>query len=428
MPEDRLADWIRANGHSIAALELAAPLDDLAPLAELIGSARVVGLGESAHHVREFYQLRHRILRFLVERCGFTVLAMEAPFTESGLLDDWLDGGSGDVAALASAAVPAFSLGEVPELHEALRWLREHNKRPDSTRIRYLGADLPGSVGSPLPALTAIQPVLAVIDPEALPILARATEIVSRFHDPAPMKVLFGYSTIDQAERDALTAALAELVARLHRLRNREYAKGRADEHMLATYQLRGAWLIDQLHREMAVTGIETASTFRDIYIAESIRRLLDRDPSTRIVLTAHNWHLMKAPEPFEADELYPAGYHLAAELGADYRAIGLTARQGRTGIVADDITGETGFPFKEAPLPPPESGATAAGKAIESAFPDSGLARIVDLHAAAEVGDAKEYSRMRTANYFFDQSAFACFDALCCVTETTGTEPTRSS
>jgi erythromycin esterase len=33
----------------------------------------VVGIGESAHYVREFYLLRHRLLRFLVQRCGFTV-------------------------------------------------------------------------------------------------------------------------------------------------------------------------------------------------------------------------------------------------------------------------------------------------------------------------------------------------------------------
>jgi erythromycin esterase len=33
----------------------------------------VVGIGESAHYVREFYLLRHRLLRFLVQWCGFTV-------------------------------------------------------------------------------------------------------------------------------------------------------------------------------------------------------------------------------------------------------------------------------------------------------------------------------------------------------------------
>ncbi|APU13430.1 hypothetical protein UA75_06790 [Actinoalloteichus sp. GBA129-24] len=53
---DSLADWIRTHGHSVSTLDLDAPLEDLGPLAEIVGSARVVGLGESSHHVEEFYQ------------------------------------------------------------------------------------------------------------------------------------------------------------------------------------------------------------------------------------------------------------------------------------------------------------------------------------------------------------------------------------
>ncbi|MGC7095080.1 erythromycin esterase family protein [Amycolatopsis lurida] len=417
MTDGSLADWIRTHGHSVATLDLDAPLDDLAPLAEIVGSARVVGLGESSHHVREFYQVRHRMLRFLVERCGFTVFAVEAPFTGSGLLDDWLDGDPAEIEELAAAAIP-LSLGEVPELHDVLRWLRTYNRQPGSTRIRYTGVDLPGSLGSPLPALEAIAAYVESCDPDAMPTLARARELVGRFHDPAPMKVLFGYPLVDQAERDALTAALAELVARMQRLAHRQHL--RAAEHTVATHHLRGAWLLDQLHRAMATEGIESASTFRDVYLAESVLHLLNRDPDARIVLAAHNWHLKKAPEPFGSGELFPAGYHLAAELGDGYRAIGVTSRGGRTGVASGDLTGAEGFPFQEAPLPPPEA------TAIESAFPDSAPWTIADLRAATAASDGEKYTRMRMADYFCEQPAFDCFDALACVTETNGTKHTR--
>lgn len=144
MTNGSLVDWIRTHGHSVAALDLDAPLDDLAPLAEIVGSARVVGLGESSHHVREFYQVRHRMLRFLVERCGFTVFAVEAPFTGSELLDDWLGGAPAEIEEVA-AAIP-LSLGEVPELHDVLHWLRTYNRQP--------GSGTPVST-SPAPRLTA---------------------------------------------------------------------------------------------------------------------------------------------------------------------------------------------------------------------------------------------------------------------------------
>lgn len=419
MTDGVLADWIRTHGHSVVALDLEAPLDDLAPLAEIVGSARVVGLGESSHHVQEFYQVRHRIVRFLVERCGFTVFALEAPFSEGGLLDDWLGGGPGQVEDAAAAAT-ALSLGDVPELHDVLRRLRTHNRQAGNAPVRYAGVDLPGSLGSPLPALEAVTAYIETYDPDASPTLSRARELVGRFHDPAPMKVLFGYPSLDQAERDALTAALAELVARMQRLANHQRTRGREAQHAVMAHHLRGAWLLDQLHRAMAAEGIESASTFRDVYIAESILHLLDQDPSARIVLAAHNWHLKKAPEPFGAGELFPAGYHLAAELGADYRAIGVTARRGRTAVASGDLTGSDSFPFQEAALPPPED------TAIESAFPDSAPWTIADLRAATTVSCTEKYTRMRMADYFCDQPAVDCFDALICVTETKGTVHTR--
>nr|AKR54059.1 esterase [Nocardiopsis sp. CMB-M0232] len=314
----------------------------------------------------------------------------------------------------------ALSLGDVPELHEFLRWLRARNGRAGGPRVRYTGADLPGSLGSPLPALEAIAAHLDACDPEALPALERARELVGRLHDPAPMKALLGYPSADQAERDALTAALGELSARIQRSARAQRAAGREAGHAVAAHHLRGAWLLDHLHRSFTDEGIEAASTYRDLYLAETVLHLLEQDPAARVVLVAHNWHVKKAPEPFGSGELFPAGHHLAAELGTDYRAIGLTSRTGRTAVASGDLTGVDGFPFQEAPLPPLEEAA------IESAFPGTAPWALADLRAAGAATDAAEYTRMRMADYFCDQPALDCFDAIVCVAETNGTAHTR--
>jgi erythromycin esterase len=67
--------------------------DDLEWLDQAIGDARVVAIGESAHYNRGFYRLRHRLLRYLVERHGFSAYAMESGFTEGWLTDNWARGG-----------------------------------------------------------------------------------------------------------------------------------------------------------------------------------------------------------------------------------------------------------------------------------------------------------------------------------------------
>ncbi|HWO66812.1 MAG TPA: erythromycin esterase family protein, partial [Umezawaea sp.] len=82
-------DWARENAGS---------LDDLEPLGEAVGAARVVALGENSHFIREFADVRHRLLRFLVRRCGFTAYATEFGFSEGFAVDAWLGGAGADDA------------------------------------------------------------------------------------------------------------------------------------------------------------------------------------------------------------------------------------------------------------------------------------------------------------------------------------------
>ena len=51
---------------------------NMRPLKKVIGEARLVALGEATHGTREFFQLKHRMLEFLVSEMGFTVFGIEA--------------------------------------------------------------------------------------------------------------------------------------------------------------------------------------------------------------------------------------------------------------------------------------------------------------------------------------------------------------
>jgi len=64
---------------TLTTLDPTGPLDDLAWLDEAISDARVVAIDESAHYNHEPYQLRHRLLHYLVERHGFSAYAMGSP-------------------------------------------------------------------------------------------------------------------------------------------------------------------------------------------------------------------------------------------------------------------------------------------------------------------------------------------------------------
>ena len=416
-----LSEWLVVHGAPQEQLGPEAPLDELDPIGDLVGDARVVALGESSHHISEFYQIRHRLLRYLVERLGFTVLALEAPFPEAQVVTEWVAGGPGDVERVASEGI-AMSLGDAPELHDTLRWMRTRNAR-GKPALRCVGIDLPGSIGSPMPAIAQVAPSLRETDPGSGPALDHATELIGRYDHKLATVALAAYAMLPNGDRDALTAALSELVARADRMTSRRSVDGAGAEHAEIRHHLRGAWLLDQVHRSFLREDMGIASTYRDLYLAESVLRLTEADPSAKVVLAAHNWHIKKTPERGEDGQtLYPAGYHLAAALGDEYRSIGLTARGGRTAVTdAAGLDGSGAFPFRETAQPVPEA------DCVESAFAGDAPWILADLRKAAPaVTDAERYGRMRMSDYFLEQPAFESFDGLGCVTESSGTRHTR--
>ncbi|GAA1485432.1 erythromycin esterase family protein [Brachybacterium fresconis] len=418
-----LSEWLAEHGAPQRYLDPDAPLDELEPVADLVGDARVVALGESSHHISEFYRIRHRLLRYLVERRGFTMLALEAPFTEAEIVADWVAGGPGDVERVASEGI-AMSLGDAPEMHETLRWMRARNAR-EELAVHCVGTDLPGSIGSPMPALERVAPYMRELDPGSAAALERAIELVAHYDLPLATMALAAYATLPEHDRDAVTGALSELVARSQRMASHHHATGQQAEHAEVMHHLRGAWLLDQVHRAFLSEDMGNASTFRDVYLAESVLRLLESDPSAKIVLAAHNWHIKKTPERAEDGQLlYPAGYHLAAALGDEYRSIGLTARGGRTTVTdGAALDGSGAFPFQQSPQPGPEP------DCVESAFAGDAPWTLADLRRAApSVTDAARFTRMRMADYFLEQPAFESFDGLACVAESSGTRGTRKA
>jgi erythromycin esterase len=411
-------EWVADHAITTESLDPRAPLDDLEPLGELIGDARVVGIGESAHYVREFYLLRHRLLRFLAERCGFTVYAPEAPFTQAQAIDAWIQGGPGTVQEVAAAGV-AIDLGRCREFHDQLAWMRAHN-RTATRRLRLVGTDVPGSGGSPLPALEQVAAYLRGADPDALPLAEQAIALAGRYHHPATFTALGRYATLDPAAQDTLTATLSRLLARMESMAAWQASHHRGREHATARWHLRGAWHLDHLHRDVAGRGLQVADAARDAFMAESVLRLLqDGPPELRVVVAAHNIHLQKTPIVSDgAFGHFPQGYHLAQALGADYLAVAATSLRGRTAQIQPDPTHPRGFQIQDLPLPP------AADGSIEAALATRAPLAIADLRAARPaIGDAASFGRLRMEGYFTDAPIFDAFDAVAAIPQTSCTQ-----
>ncbi|MCA9712195.1 MAG: erythromycin esterase family protein, partial [Myxococcales bacterium] len=131
-------DWIRDHHVPLRTVEAGHGLDDLAALDPVFSKAKVVGLGEATHGTREFFQLKHRMLEYLVERHGFSVFGIEANRTECRAIDRYVQTGEGDPReALAGIYFWTWNTHEVLDLIE---WMRQYNES-HPRKLRFVGFD-----------------------------------------------------------------------------------------------------------------------------------------------------------------------------------------------------------------------------------------------------------------------------------------------
>jgi erythromycin esterase len=411
---DQLTRWLREHAIPLASLDPAAPLDDLEPLREVVGDARVVALGENAHFIREFSLMRHRLLRFLVERCGRSIYAFEFGFSEGFGVDAWVRG-EGHDDQLERFAGPAIPWG----LAGSLRWMRERNRgarRP----VRFAGIDVPEAGGSLAPALDPLVEYLRAVDPDALPLLDSARTIANTFAGRSMALAAPAWARLDVADQQALTVSLTRLLIRVRALRPLYVERAGTTGYDIAVRRLEGACQTDHLFRTMADVyagrGLPGDASARELYMAGSVMWHLEHaDPDTLIVVAAHNAHIQKTAVVYNGIlSALPMGQHLERMLGRDYLAIALTSTAGHTAVMRLDAAAPFGFSVGAVVLPPPEPGS------IEAAFADAGLgACLADLRRAPrgerrlDAGSANGPDRFRMHDFYMPGHVFDSFDAI---------------
>jgi erythromycin esterase len=391
----------------LSTLESDAPLDDLAWLDRVVGDARVVAIGESEHYTHEYLALRHRLTRYLVERHGFDTVAMETGFVEGWLVDGWVGGGDGEPGQIMANGLTSL-MGLWTEVRALLEWMREQP-------VRFYGIDLGGSNVSLLPGLAAVTAYLARADPEfrldpAIQETAAAFSATSPFAIPDAMA---GYPALDPERRDALTAGLADLRARMTSRRLDCVRRTGADAYGRALRTVDLTVAIDAQFRDIARGNPFAAH--RETAIADTVEWVLDR--SGRTVLPAHNGHVQRCPCTMPGVAPSSMGMHLADHLGADYVVIGTTAGTGLTLADGPDFFAGTLF----AELGPPEPGSLDA---LMAASHDGPFAADLRRLSPGDTAQVRTATRQRFGGFYSEQNPLDAFDAIVHIPHLTAATP----
>jgi erythromycin esterase len=314
-PEEEAAAvaWLQAAGTPFD--PSAYDATTLAPLAERLGTARIVGIGEATHGSHQDQAFKAELIKALVRSGKLDVLILEANRDAGEQFDRYIRLGEGDpVEALRAGSF--FRIWKNDEFAGLLIWLRNWNKSA-ANPVRIIGIDCqdPGrDSGVALDLITAHDPAAAAQLRGGLGSLAPGARFVEWFRK------------VERSEFETAMATSAALISWF----DTAPAAARADPGFArarsAATTARQAFVTFEFDRDDADKSKMNPAYFarRDRFMAENAVTMLT--PEERAALWAHDLHVMgDLPAFFREVGYVTVGAAVQDKLGADYVAVGFT-------------------------------------------------------------------------------------------------------
>jgi len=305
-----------------------APYDDasFAFLRPLVGNAHVFAIGEAIHGGHEPLAFRNEVIRYAVTHLGFTAVAIESGFTEAGIIDDFIQGGPGNIDSVVRAGI-TWEFERLPENHDLVAWLHSYNATA-TRKVHFYGLDITGANDTgfmPL-AAHAITAPLSYLDHVAPPVAARFRPRLEPLLDRwIPTR----FAELSAADRDLIRA---ELDSMSHALEADSGRYIRATSHLAYARALRNVWMAIRMHEIMTVdltappNSYRGGAIFRDSTMAENTQWVLRQSgPGAHIIVFAHNGHVLNTRPVYGGDTLTPLGHYLRGHFGPDLVVLGAT-------------------------------------------------------------------------------------------------------
>lgn len=367
------AAWV--SEEAIPLESLTAPLSAGATrtLQTAIGSARLIGIGESRHDTREQLLMKSLLVRTLIERSQFRVLILEESVPHVIALDRYVTQGEGELSELMNE-LAGWYLWDTEEMQATIAWVRRYNRTREPTdMVRIFGMD----ITAPLPG---VREVLARLEAAGVPSPVDAHSLRLGLQEGDDwLQTQQRYAALPATERAELARSYDRLIETLTRHQDEvvesssesEYRQalsfaevGRAGNAFFSSHDLREGGKIRE--RAMADIALEIVHEVQS---------------GKKAIIWAHNLHVAKGPFSMPAlgeGTFGPMGVHLHDELGAQYLAIGGTFGNG--GYGASLPPGERVFEIQEETV-------------IDGALARVGLEHFwIDLRTAPDGGPAERW------------------------------------
>jgi erythromycin esterase-like protein len=334
-----LDDWIAREA---IAFSVDAPATFHAAVDTLIGSlgdsVELLGFGEALHGCEEILLLRNRLFQRLVERHGYSAIAVESSFPRAWLVNEYIAGrGPASYEAVQESGF-SHGFGRLDANRELVEWMRQYNADPShQVKLRFYGFDSPTEMygtDSPSHVLHAVLDFLASIDPDSAQ--KRRARIDSLLGSDAgwenPAALMDPTQSIGLSDAAiALRVETEDLVTELQIRRPELVARSDADRYWRALQHASVARQLLNYHAALARVSDDRVAALlgiRDAMMADNLAYTVSRQRGRgRVLAFAHSQHLKRGRVQWQLGPhlniWWPAGAHLQEMFGTRYVVIG---------------------------------------------------------------------------------------------------------
>ncbi len=311
--QDSVISWVTNKSITLKSVKAETGFEDLLYLKPLLKDVHVVGMGETSHGTREIFQMKHRMLEFLVKEMGFTLFGIEASNVGCRPINDYVLYGKGNSRDALSAQ--GFWIWNVEAVIDMIEWMYEYNKTvPMSKKVKFIGVDTQTN-GLDL----AYNHINSYIKNEDHPLLD--VNVDSLFQNIKTIKDRSDLSTQRQQLYTLLSYTYVNKSSFIAKSSREEYFKVLSDLKKI----IQGLESVDGKLRKKVDYNI------RDEYMAQTVLEVLEKEgPNAKMMVWAHNGHIKKDHDSKVNGSSRPLGSVLRRYLGEKkYYAIGFSTYQG---------------------------------------------------------------------------------------------------
>lgn len=303
-----------------------------------VADKSIIALGESTHGTAEFFNAKKRIFQYLVENHNYKVFAFEADFGESLFINEAVQEGRDDLIPRLMSEKMHFWTWKNQQVRNLLEWMSRYNqdKTPEE-RVHYVGVDCQFNTHHP-------DLLNEYLENAQVPFADFAETVL----DDAKVNTENRFADFSRQDFDEYTSKLDALQDSLLAYKTDLISSSSASDFALQMRMLR---LTKQVSEVRFYRSIDDYSVnYRDKYMAENTRWMLDYYQDQKAVLWAHNAHVAYDPNYGSGS----IGHYIMQEAPDTYTNLAFMFSKGSfvaVGRINDQNQGLNTYEIEEEPI-----------------------------------------------------------------------------